>query len=169
MAADNPFWDFSLAVYRKPGVAEACLRLQNGAGADVNLLLYFCWLATVREAALADAEVRAAVDATEAWRAHVVQPLREVRRWMKGGAAGFRPESAESLRTAVKRVELESERLQQDLLFRMTGPCGEARAGAETQGYAEENIARYFKLIGVPPTAAIAQDCRLIAAAAIAV
>jgi uncharacterized protein (TIGR02444 family) len=168
MAADNPFWVFSLAVYRKPGVAEACLRLQDGAGADVNLLLYFCWLATVRDAALADAEVRKAVDATEAWRAHVVRPLREVRRWMKGGAAGFPPESAESLRTAVKRVELESERLQQDLLFRMTGPCREARAGAETRGRAEENIARYFKLISVPPAAPIARDCRLIVEAAIA-
>ena len=41
----HPFWDFSLALYRKPGVAAACLRLQDGPGLDVNLLLYACWTA----------------------------------------------------------------------------------------------------------------------------
>jgi len=51
LGSGNPFWDFSLAVYRRPGVAAACLRLQDEAGVDVNLLLYFCWLATVRASA----------------------------------------------------------------------------------------------------------------------
>ncbi|MBI2748346.1 MAG: TIGR02444 family protein [Burkholderiales bacterium] len=39
-----PFWRFSLRTYRAPGVAKACLALQNSCGADVNLLLYGCWL-----------------------------------------------------------------------------------------------------------------------------
>jgi uncharacterized protein (TIGR02444 family) len=168
MASDNPFWDFSLAVYRKPGVAEACLRLQDGAGADVNLLLYFCWLATVRDAALAEDDIRAAVDATDAWRAHVVQPLRAIRRWLKGGAEGMAPESAESLRADVKRIELASERLQQDLLFRRTGPCAQAAGGPGARARAEENIACYLKLIGGPPAAPAAQDCRIIVEAGIA-
>lgn len=165
MASGNPFWDFSLAVYRKPGVAEACLRLQDEAGADVNLLLYFCWLGTVRDAVLADAEIREAVEATDAWRVRVVRPLREIRRWMKDGVAGMAPESVESLRSEVKRIELESERLQQDLLFRLAGP--HAPAGPDARGRAEENIARYLKHIRVPPAASVAQDCRRIVEAAI--
>jgi hypothetical protein len=36
---DNPFWDFSLALYAKEGVADACLLLQDKLGYDVNLLL----------------------------------------------------------------------------------------------------------------------------------
>ena len=32
-------WAFALAIYARPGVAEACLTLQNEAGLDVMLLL----------------------------------------------------------------------------------------------------------------------------------
>jgi uncharacterized protein (TIGR02444 family) len=37
---DDPFWRFSLDLYGRPGVAPACLALQDEAGADVNLVLY---------------------------------------------------------------------------------------------------------------------------------
>ena len=37
-------WDFSVRTYRKDGVADACLSLQNDHGADVNMLLYCCWV-----------------------------------------------------------------------------------------------------------------------------
>ena len=36
-------WDFSLETYRRPGVEEACLKLQDELGADVNMLFYCCW------------------------------------------------------------------------------------------------------------------------------
>ena len=82
----NPFWDFSLAIYRKPGVSEACLRLQDAAGVDVNLLLFFCWLATTRDTALDEEAIRDIVARTADWRDRVVRPLRGIRRWMKDGA-----------------------------------------------------------------------------------
>ena len=36
-------WDFSLETYRRPGVEEACWKLQDELGADVNMLFYCCW------------------------------------------------------------------------------------------------------------------------------
>ena len=33
-------WAFALAIYAEPGVAEACLTLQNEAGVDVMLHIY---------------------------------------------------------------------------------------------------------------------------------
>lgn len=168
MASEHPLWHFSLAVYRMPGVSAACLRLQDDAGADVNLLLYFCWLATVRDAPLDEAEIRRIVDATADWRDRVVRPLRGVRRWLKDGAAGMPRDSVEGLRSDVKRVELESEQLQQDLLFRLAGPGARAAAGgAAARARAEENIARYFKVIGASAAAATDADLRTIFAAAI--
>ena len=44
----SPFWRFSLGFYRQPGVADACIALQDGCGVDVNILLFFLWLATMR-------------------------------------------------------------------------------------------------------------------------
>ena len=163
MAAANPLWEFSLAAYARPGAAEACLRLQDGVGADVNLLLYFCWLATVREGSLDRAEIEEVVSRTAAWRDQVVRPLRAVRRRMKEGIAGMPPESAESLRSEVKRIELRSERLQQDLLFRLSGSAApEPVAGPAAQRRAEENIVLYLEDIGASQSPDVARDVRIV-------
>lgn len=37
------FWQHSLAVYSKPGVAQACLTLQDDYQVNVNLLLFYHW------------------------------------------------------------------------------------------------------------------------------
>lgn len=163
MAAANPFWDFSLAVYRLPGVAATCLRLQDEAGVDVNLLLYFCWLATVRAAALDEAAIRQAVARTGAWREDVVRPLRALRRRMKDGIEGMPSESAEALRTEVKRIELQSERLLQDMLFDLSG-TGAAGAfpGLAARRRAEENIEKYLEVIGTPRSEPVIRDYRAV-------
>ena len=40
----SALWDYAVDLYARPGVREACLALQDRAGADVNLLLLACWL-----------------------------------------------------------------------------------------------------------------------------
>ncbi len=39
----DPLWTFACAFYGRPGVAAACLALQDEGGADVPLLLYLIW------------------------------------------------------------------------------------------------------------------------------
>ena len=78
------FWSFSLQVYGKPGVAEACIALQDGLGLDVNLLLYCCWHGRAHRK-LDEAALRHAMAAVEGWQREVVQPLRAVRRRLKSG------------------------------------------------------------------------------------
>lgn len=109
----NPFWDFSLAVYRRPGVAAACLDLQDRRGADVNVLLFAAWAATACGVRLT-AEALARLDAAVApWREEVVRPLRAVRRRVK--------EEDDGLYARLKTTELEAERIQQDRLFALSG------------------------------------------------
>lgn len=168
MSSQNSFWDFSLAVYRIPGVAAACLRLQDEAGVDVNLLLYVCWLGTVRDRPLDEAALRDALAQTDAWRDRVVRPLREVRRWMKGRTEGLPSGAVESLRSDVKRIELAAERLQQDMLFAIVGPVTvHATGAAGAADRVEKNIALYLRVIGTDRSDAIDADCRIVAAAAV--
>ena len=168
MPPENPFWDFSLAAYGKPGVAEACLRLQDEAAADANLLLYFCWAAAVREDALGRIEVGEVVARTQAWRDGVVAPLRGVRRRMKEGMPGPPPESVEALRAEVKRIELEAERMEQDLLYRAgRAALRKAAGGAAARRRAEENITIYLSLIDIPQSPEVSRDCRVVIAASL--
>jgi uncharacterized protein (TIGR02444 family) len=115
-------WSFSLAFYAQRGVATSCLRCQDEAGADVNLLLFLLWQA--RAGVVFTPDEIAAIDREIAsWRAEVVQPLRAVRRYLKG-------RDADALRDAVKAAELDAERLQQAALTRHARPPGEAPQAA---------------------------------------
>lgn len=161
----NPFWDFSVTAYRVEGVADACLRLQDRHGVDVNLFFYFCWLGSVRDSAVERDEVAAVVDATAEWREQVVRPLREVRRRMKLGFPGMDAGAVESLRTQVKRIELESERQQQDFLYATTKSVNEKRdLSVLAAARADRNIRHYFGEIDVLLEPADEGDCETVLA-----
>src|SRR5262245_59110796 len=92
-AQGSPFWRFSLAFYRRPGVGEACIQLQDAAVVDVNLLLFLLWLAAAKRRLTAD-EVRGIDDNVRGWRELTVLPLRAMRRQLKGGAPPLEPGTA---------------------------------------------------------------------------
>ena len=115
MREDEELWVFTLSFYARPGVAESCLRLQEEAGVDVNLLLTGLWLGLAGRGALrpdwqADATLRS-------WREEVIQPLRGLRRLLKG-------KGEDDFREDLRRLELASERIyQRKLLGALTAEC----------------------------------------------
>ncbi|MCP5370963.1 MAG: TIGR02444 family protein [Hyphomicrobiales bacterium] len=113
----NPFWDFSVALYGRPGVHEACLALQQRLGLDVNLLLYAVWIGWRGGGRLDGAALDRARASVETWHRTVVEPLWAAQRALKEtpfpGVAAAR---AAALRAAVVQAELDAERVTQDLL-----------------------------------------------------
>jgi len=145
----SPLWRFSLRTYRQPGVADACIALQDECGVDVNVLLFFLWLAAEKKLVPA-LNARAVCEQAALWHGDVVAPLRAVRRKLKGGSTLIERNTAELFRTRIKAVELEAERLQQEALFAMTANLEaepaesvEAAARADVLAY-EQAAARAF-------------------------
>jgi uncharacterized protein (TIGR02444 family) len=103
------FWRFSLAIYARPGVAPACLVLQDQHGRDVNVMLFCCWLGASGRGRLDRAALDAADRAVSGWRREVVEPFRTARRAIKAAAV---PES-DGIYAKAKAVELDAERLLQ--------------------------------------------------------
>ncbi len=131
----------------RPGVADACLQLQDSAGVDVNVMFYVLFLATQRrqidriDAAHIDASIKA-------WREIAVIPLRTLRRRLKTGVEPVAIADAESLRSAVKRIELEAERIEQEWL-ELNVPAATVGVHAKTQlAAAQANLAAYGALNG---------------------
>jgi uncharacterized protein (TIGR02444 family) len=142
----SPFWRFSLRFYRQPGVADACIALQDGCGVDVNVLLFFLWLATAQRCVLPEV-AREVCAKAELWRDDVVAPLRTIRRRLKDGSTLVERGTAEVFRTAVKALELESERLQQEALFALaSGLATENAATIDTA--ARANVEAYEHVSG---------------------
>ncbi len=142
--SDNALWDFSLGLYGGAGVAPACLALQDGAGADVNLVLYLLWCGAT-DRALDGAAVAAADARIAPWRAAVVEPLRAVRRVLKAGP--FAEFGSEAYRSRIKTVELEAERFVQDALFRGAPAPG---ASHDRVASAREHLRLYAGHLGRP-------------------
>jgi uncharacterized protein (TIGR02444 family) len=137
----SPFWRFSLRFYRQPGVADACIALQDGCGVDVNVLLFFLWLATAKRG-VPVATAQAACARAGAWRDDVVIPLRTLRRKLKDGSSLVERSAAELFRTKIKAVELEAERLQQEALFGLAAELTTEEA-ATVEAAARANVAAY--------------------------
>jgi uncharacterized protein (TIGR02444 family) len=123
MSRTSPFWQFSLKFYAMPGVGPACIALQDEAGADVNVLLFLLWNASLGRALDID-EVKAIEATIGIWRNMTVIPLRGVRRALKSGPSIAAPEVTEAFRTRIKQVELEAERLQQEAMYAMAESAG---------------------------------------------
>jgi uncharacterized protein (TIGR02444 family) len=137
----SPFWRFSLRIYRQPGVADACIALQDECGVDVNVLLFFLWLAADKKLIPAR-NARAVCEQAALWHDDVVVPLRTLRRKLKGGSPLVAHGTAEVFRTRIKAVELEAERLQQEALFALT-PNLEVEPAESVEAAARANILAY--------------------------
>lgn len=136
--AAQSFWQFSLALYAAPGVAAACLVLQDRHGRDVNLALYCCWVGASGRGRLTAAGIAAADAALRPWRRRVVEPLRAARRSIKGMAG------AEALYDAVKAVELRAEQHAHGLLAAAAPAAQTDMPEAERRAAAAANLALYL-------------------------
>jgi uncharacterized protein (TIGR02444 family) len=109
-------WAFALAIYARPGVAEACLTLQNEAGVDVMLLLTTTFAAVKHRLVLTTEEIRTLDEACRPWRVQIVRPLRTIRAGLKTGPQPAPGEATEPFRSQVKALELAAEKLENKLL-----------------------------------------------------
>lgn len=152
--AASPFWNFSLDFYARPGVAEACLELQDSCGGDVNILLFILWRAAGGEVLDAQA-LRHLDEAVRQWRENVVVPLRNLRRRLKSGVPPIAPDAAEALRTGVKAMELAAERLQQEAMSHMAEALPTHHVGSPAEA-ARMSLAAYEEFLGrkFPPDSA---------------
>jgi uncharacterized protein (TIGR02444 family) len=124
---EGEFWRFSVAFYARPGVADACLTLQDREGADVNLLLLALWLGS-RGHRLRVSTGRRLAKLARDWQVPIVAPLRRVRRRLKQRTELPWPEPIAAWRSELARVELGMEQVEQLLLEAAVGLHEEAAA-----------------------------------------
>jgi uncharacterized protein (TIGR02444 family) len=145
---DTGLWDFSLAVYARHEVAENCLILQELCSADVNLLLYACWIGVTGRGALSPEDLAQLSEAVSVWHTEVVVPLRRVRRWLKAPPRRVAHALAEVLRDQVKTAELDAERIEQTVLAESLNRSPVAHDAERRRRDVEQSLANYFAFTG---------------------
>jgi uncharacterized protein (TIGR02444 family) len=146
----SPFWQFSIKFYAVPGVAEACLALQDKANVDVNMLFFLLWNATQGRAFNA-ADITEIERRIGPWREMAVVPIRNIRRALKSPPPVMAADAAESLRTRIKAAELEAERLQQEALYGLAETSRLGRPSPSKTEAARDSVSSYQGVIGPFP------------------
>jgi uncharacterized protein (TIGR02444 family) len=122
------FWAYSLALYDRPGISAALIRLQDRHGLDVNLLLLCCFAGALGFGALSKAELSQIDRAIGPWRAGVIQPLRALRRALKASPLRALESDGGALRRQVSQAELLGERRAQAMLAHWLAKRGRGTA-----------------------------------------
>jgi uncharacterized protein (TIGR02444 family) len=145
----DALWHFARTVYGRPGVATACLELQDRFDANVVLLLYAAWAGAVHGIALTDADLAQARSTAVPWHTDVVEPLRHVRRRLKFGPAPS-PATAE-LRARLQALEIDAERLELAALAAVLPT--DSDTDSDTLDYADAAAANLSRLVPAPAAA----------------
>ena len=115
---EGPHWQFALAIYSQPGVADACLMLQDRLGLDIDILLFATYATTECSMTVTARDIQAMDAAVQAWRMETVIPLRALRRRLKQRFGPLESDYAEKLRSKVKQTELLAEQIELAMLAR---------------------------------------------------
>ncbi len=141
--------EFALSHYRQKDIADCCLRLQDNANADINMLLAGAWLASRGDYWSAE-QVRELIALCADWRAHCVLPLRTVRRYLQ----------SHPLYEQAKKLEIDAEIQQLAILADALTPLmTTSKALADALS---ENLTTYIEAISTPISAAVNADLRLL-------
>jgi len=145
------FWPFSVELYARDGVADACLELQNRFGVDVNLLLFCYWFAD-QYGELDDELLEKLCLFSTSWKQQVVQPLRDVRNWMKDNSPllGLAQDSRyHTLRERIKFDELAAEKYQQESMQGLVDNALKVRVRADSVSAALSNAERMLVRVSI--------------------
>ncbi len=147
------FWRFSLALYARPGVAEALLALQDRAAQDraafkVNLILFGLWLGASQGRQLAEGELAPVATAIAPLASRAIAPLRRLRRQLTSGTArkgrppgGASDPDLQALRRRVAGLEIEAERRMQHRLAAWVAGASGVHPPGDRLAIAQANLA----------------------------
>jgi uncharacterized protein (TIGR02444 family) len=124
----HPFWNYSLVTYAKPGVADACILLQDEFGLNVNLLLVCLWSGAEGPGRLASERIRECINGTRDWQERVVKPLRAVRRYSKSEPTAIPDTLRKIFRPDLLAVELDAEHVEQLAIAEIVKPATDKKS-----------------------------------------
>lgn len=147
---EHEFWDFSVALYGRPGVGDACVWLQRSRSINVNLLLFCIWWGSAgRRIAANDLSV-VSQEAT-LWHQEVVLPARSARTAAKAGAKTLTDDERDQVYRHLLAAELDCEHAEQLIIARSVGAVvGQQPAPCRPLDAISLNLKTYFHILGSP-------------------
>ena len=137
-------WTFALSFYRKAGVKEAFLCLQNEGGVDVPILLGSIFMTVVHRTQLDRNEIDEMDSLSDCLRSTIIQPLRAMRTDLKKYESRYPGINATRLRSSILRTELGAEKEQLVLLAKYLSSKTQAADASDVTAVIQTVCRFYF-------------------------
>ena len=108
---NSDFWNYSSQLWTLPGVEKICLDLQNQKQANVNILLFCCWLGDQKRS-LDSGHINVLLDSIESWQTIII-PLRESRQLMQESMIAMPAPMADQTLSNISEMEINAEHMAQ--------------------------------------------------------
>lgn len=124
----SELWNYSTQIWTLPEVEEFCLILQDNYDANVNILLYCCWIGD-KNLSLNDDDLQTIIDTVQPWQT-IIKPLRDSRKMMKQQLIALPASLIEQTVSNITEMEINAEHMTQLALEKVLLPesistCGE--------------------------------------------
>ena len=107
----SEFWNYSTQIWALSQVESICLDLQNNYDANVNMLLYCCWLGD-KNLSFNDDDLQTLLDTIQPWQI-MIKPLRDSRKMMKQHIIAMPADMIEQTIENISEMELNAEHMSQ--------------------------------------------------------
>ncbi|TNF65369.1 MAG: TIGR02444 family protein [Gammaproteobacteria bacterium] len=111
---NNPFWQFSLKLYKNKQIESALINLQEQYDLNINCILFALWLAYV-DIQLQPNEFQDIIKSVEVMQSNITKVIRKARKSVKLNQSQYPDMFYQNL----LQIELESEALQQQKLYQL--------------------------------------------------
>ena len=108
----SEFWSYSTRIYQITEIEKACLNLQNQFHADVNILLYCCWIAE-KQIELSEKDIDTLIKISQPWQKNILIHLRAARSTLKTSTVVIPDEQRKEAHQNICEMELNAEHMAQ--------------------------------------------------------
>lgn len=152
-------WNYTCNLYGEAEVEAACLSLQNNYSADVNVILFLCWLGSQEIFINNHKNLPSIVEVSRQWQKDIIEPLRHLRKQI-GAMQGL---DAKKVKSSLLRSELEAEKSEQLALLSLITPSqidsAPTHSNAEKHKAVRQAIGIYFEIISDDASVRVDQAC----------
>ncbi|MCW9047989.1 MAG: TIGR02444 family protein [Gammaproteobacteria bacterium] len=116
----SELWNYSTQIWTLPEVEAICLILQDNYDANVNILLYCCWIGD-KNLSLNDDDLQTIIDTVQPWQT-IIKPLRDSRKMMKQQLIALPASLIEQTVCNITEMEINAEHMTQLALEKVLLP-----------------------------------------------
>ena len=108
---NSNLWTYTTQLWALPEVEPTCLELQNIYDADVNILLYCCWIGD-KNLSMNEDDMQVLLDTITPWQT-MIKPLRDSRKMMQQQLIAMPSHLVEQTINNMNQMELNAEHMTQ--------------------------------------------------------